>query len=364
MDRFRGSRIGSASGLMLLSMSVAAFGQTFERNTTVTGPRGRTLSRSVTSERGPGFIQRDVTINRPAGTFSRETTIQRPPIGFGGGGRGFGPLGFGGGNVFVERNVIVPSAPIIAPFGGMFFGPMFAPPVVAPPVVVAAPPVVVGGAVAGGAVAGGAVAGGASPAPAVVGVDPVISEMHTLEHSLISNHRRDAAIALGRYRDPRAVDALIDRLKNDHSKDVRMAAAWGLAEIGDKRAGVALERASMFDKKQEVREAAAVAYKRIPSESLVADKNTSSQPTRTASRGGSRPVTRVMRGRSPANGSRSSTSARQSNPFDQGEPENVPPPPEPAFPSGNASSTPPAAPAPPSSPSPFAPGNPSNNDRS
>ena len=358
MDRFRGSWIGSASGLMLLSMGVAAVGQTFERNTTITGPRGRTLSRSVTSERGPGFVQRDVTINRPAGTFSRETTIQRPPIGFGGG-RGFGPIGFGGGNVFVERNVIVPSAPIIAPFGGgMFFGSMFAPPLIAPPVVVAAPPIVVGG-----AVAGGAVAGGAGPAPVVVGNDPVISEMHTLEHSLISNHRRDAAIALGRYRDPRAVDALIERLKNDHSKDVRMAAAWGLAEIGDKRAGVALERASMFDKKQEVRDAAAVAYKRIPSESLVADKNTGAQPARTASRAGSRPVTRVMRGQSPGNGSASSNSGRQSNPFDHGEPESVPPPPEPAFPSGDASATPPAPPVPPSAPSPFAPGTPSNNDR-
>ncbi len=55
-------------------------GQDVERDTTITGPRGRTIQRQVDIQRGPGTIDRSVEIKRPGGTFERQTVIQRSPV--------------------------------------------------------------------------------------------------------------------------------------------------------------------------------------------------------------------------------------------------------------------------------------------
>ena len=234
--------------MAIVAWSSSASAQVVERDVSVTGPRGRTINRSTTTERGPGFVDRQVTIKRPGGTFTSNTLIRRAPMP---GLRVAGPIVRPFTNIFVERNVFVPPPVVVAPplLGGLYLG-LNAPP---PPVVVTPPPVV--------AITPGAVA--ATPPAAVVAADPVVVEMGRL-HSIHSNTRRDAAIALGRLGDSRAVPALVDHLKNDFSKDVRLAAAWGLAEIGDPAGANALESAALFDKRHEVREAAAVAYKRLP----------------------------------------------------------------------------------------------------
>ncbi len=69
---------------------------------------------------------------------------------------------------------------------------------------------------------------------------------------------------LGRMRDPRAVAPLIDRLKNDKSKDVRIAAATALGMIGDPAAAVYLERAVIYDHRQDVRDASSMALAKLP----------------------------------------------------------------------------------------------------
>ena len=56
-----------------------ALGQTIERDTTITGPRGRTINRQVEVQRGPGGIDRSVQIQRPGGTFDRQVQVQRSP---------------------------------------------------------------------------------------------------------------------------------------------------------------------------------------------------------------------------------------------------------------------------------------------
>jgi hypothetical protein len=81
------------------------------------------------------------------------------------------------------------------------------------------------------------------------------------------NSRRDAAITLGRIGDDRAVPALVDRLKNDGSREVRIAAANALGEIGDPRSLTALDRARIYDRRNEVRTAAVRAMERIQRES-------------------------------------------------------------------------------------------------
>ena len=271
------------AGLALVAgiglVGATARGQVVERDTKVTGPRGRTIERQVRTQRGPGYINREVDIRRPAGEFQRDTTIRTGPVGpgprgwVGGGGYGgFGPRGFGpGGPVFVERNVFVAPPPRPAGFfslGLPFFGlsvgapALFPPPVVVapPPVVVAPPPPVVAGApqpYPG--------QGQGQGAPPVQVVDPLTVPLNQLQ-SYHGNLRRDGALALGRIGDPRAVPALMERLKADSDREVRIAAAWALGEIGDPRAGVYLERAALFDKKQDVRDAAAAAYKRLPRE--------------------------------------------------------------------------------------------------
>ena len=97
-------------------------------------------------------------------------------------------------------------------------------------------------------------------------VDPVAEAVTRLQ-SHHANSRRDGAYALGRLRDPRAIPALIDRLKNDSDVDVRVAAATAMGDIGDPRSAVYLERVTIYDKKQKVRDAAALALTRLPRES-------------------------------------------------------------------------------------------------
>jgi hypothetical protein len=107
---------------------------------------------------------------------------------------------------------------------------------------------------------GMAVAPGAAAQPSPL--DPVALEAQRLQSHHASS-RRDAAAALGRLGDPRAVPALVHVLKYDSSKDVKMASATSLGQLGGSEAEVVLERCIIYEKKQEVRDAAAVALQRI-----------------------------------------------------------------------------------------------------
>jgi hypothetical protein len=153
--------------------------------------------------------------------------------------------------------------------GGMLLGSALRP---APPPVVVAQPVPVVAAPAPVVVAQPAPVVVAQPAPAPTpAFDPFADAVGRLK-STHGNSRRDGALTLGRLGDARAVPALIDRVKNDYSAEVRVASAWALGEIGDPRAAVALERASLFDRRREVRDAATTAYRRLPSEHAVASQ--------------------------------------------------------------------------------------------
>jgi hypothetical protein len=81
--------------------------------------------------------------------------------------------------------------------------------------------------------------------------------------SIHSDHRRDACITLGKYANPRALPAMVDRLKHDHEKEVRQAAAWALGEMGDLAGIVPLEMAAQSDKKADVRAVANKAVNRL-----------------------------------------------------------------------------------------------------
>jgi hypothetical protein len=272
-------------GLGAGTAPATALGQVRERDVTITGPRGRTIERKLESQRGPGYLDRQTTIVRPGGTYTRDVQIQRGPA-FAPGGRGgwAGPRGFWGppGRVFVERPVVVggwgPSpgasfglgAGLGALFGtgaGLLLGQAMSQPAAPPPPVVVAPAPVY---VAPGAVPASAVTAAPAPppayaAPASPGFDPVADAVGRL-NSWHENSRRDGALTLGRLGDPRAVPALVDRLKNDRSKDVRIAAATAIGQIGDPGSAVVLQRAIVYDKTQAVRDAAAAALARMPRE--------------------------------------------------------------------------------------------------
>jgi hypothetical protein len=240
--------------------STMASGQVVEekRDTKVTGPRGRTIERDITVQKGPGFINRQVEVKRPGETIVRDTQIRT-----GLGGRpGLAPFRgapprFYGGPRFVE-NVIVQRPPVISAFVGVpalsfFYG---------------------GG---GGGVGvpipgpGGPVA----PPPPPPQFDAFTDAVGRLK-SFHASSRRDGCLTLGRMGDPRGVPALNERLEHDFDKDVRVAAAWALGEIGDERGAVALERAVLSEKwHHEVRDAAALALKKLP-------KPGQAQPARTA----------------------------------------------------------------------------------
>src|ERR1700678_222183 len=77
-------RMRKLFGLMALGFGEIVCGslavcQTVERDTTITGPRGRSIKRQVEVQRGPGGIQRSVQIQRPGGTFDRQVEVQRAP---------------------------------------------------------------------------------------------------------------------------------------------------------------------------------------------------------------------------------------------------------------------------------------------
>jgi hypothetical protein len=59
------------------------------------------------------------------------------------------------------------------------------------------------------------------------------------------------------------VPALVHVLKLDSSKDVKCAAANALGQIGGSEAEVVLERCIIYEKKEEVRDVAAVALRRL-----------------------------------------------------------------------------------------------------
>jgi HEAT repeat protein len=63
----------------------------------------------------------------------------------------------------------------------------------------------------------------------------------------------------------------MERLEDDHEREVRVAAAWALGEIGDARAMLALDRASLYDRREDVRDAAAQAITRLKSHETVVE---------------------------------------------------------------------------------------------
>jgi len=235
-------------GLAWCLPAASARGQTVERDTTITGPGGRTLERKVETQRGPGTIDRQVQIKRPGGTLTRQVQIQRSP-------------GVGPGRAFPAvagpwpRGPWFPRPVPVGPVGPAFgFGLLAVPAfnfsfggggLLPPPGGIAGP------------VGLGMPAAGVPPPP-----DQVALMTQRLQ-SFYAGSRKDAAYALGRLGDPRAVPALIHVLKYDLFQDVRIAAAIALGEIGGSEAAIGLERCSVYDKRETVRKAATTALNRL-----------------------------------------------------------------------------------------------------
>lgn len=258
--RLAGRRVTVKTGLYLYAIVLCASGllvgtgqaqvQDVERDTTITGPRGRTIQRQVDIQRGPGSIDRSVTIKRPGGTLERQTVIQRAPAG-----RRPMPGPWPRPPWLGPRPVaIVQPAPalgfglVAAPFmnfsiggggGGLGFGG--------------------GGGIGGG---GGGPVGPGPGAPPPPPPDQVALMCQRLQ-SFYSGSRKEAAYTLGRLGDPRAVPSLVHVLKYDNFKDVRVAAAIALGEIGGSEAAVALERSSIYDHREDVRKASTTALERL-----------------------------------------------------------------------------------------------------
>src|SRR5262249_43937675 len=100
-----------------------------------------------------------------------------------------------------------------------------------------------GGGGFGAGMGGPGMGGGAQPPPPP---DQVALQCQRFQ-SFSPGARKDAAYTLGRLGDPRAVPSLIHVLKYDNFKDVRIAAAIALGEIGGSDAAVALERSAIYD---------------------------------------------------------------------------------------------------------------------
>jgi HEAT repeats len=255
--------LGIGVGIGLLA-PVGALGQvTRERDVTITGPRGKTIQRDFKSTITPGGIDRSTTITRPGGTFTRNVQVNRPGPAFGPGpgfrpgwGPGPRPIIINGGGGGIGPGASFGLGALAGTAGGLLVGSALAAP--RPPVVVAPAPVVIAG---GPAVVQGAPVQTVVAQP--VAVDMVPQEIARLS-SVFPGTRREAAGILGRMHDSRAVPALVERLKNDSDKSVRITAAHALADVGDPSAAVYLERSSIYDHKQEVRNASLAALARLP----------------------------------------------------------------------------------------------------
>ena len=298
-----------------------------ERDTTITGPRGRTIERKLQVERGPGVYDRNLQIQRPGGTLERNFSVQRG--GFPRAGLGYRPWPVFQPGLFAPRpsssfSFGIMAAPVIAiPFGQA-----------APP-----PPPVVPGVVGMGPQGGMAASTAPQPSP----LDPVVLAAQKLQ-SHHSSSRRDGAQELGRLGDPRGLPPLVYALKYDSSKDVKIAAATALGEIGAGDAEVVLERCVIYEKRQDVRDAAAAALRSLRdrrSAAPVADSSVPAARGRQGSaeaRGSSEAVVPRLQGTVPPS---SRTSPFRPKPRSQeppldgpasgegqpGEDERVPPPP-------------------------------------
>ena len=191
-------------GMVALAFGALAEGQTIERDTTITGPRGRTIQRDVEIKRGPGTIDRQVQIKRPGGTLERSVQVQRSP--------GMGPWR--------------------PPIGGPWARPAWIPRpvVVGPPAVgfglLAAPMLNFSFGGGGGGIGGGVGGpgpgmggpGGPGPGGPAAGTPPPPDQTALLTQrlqSIVPSHRKDAAYALGQSGDPRAIPSLVHVLKYD-----------------------------------------------------------------------------------------------------------------------------------------------------
>ncbi len=258
--------LGIGAGIGVLA-PVGALGQiTRERDTTITGPRGNSVTRDLKSTITPGGLDRSTTITGPRGnSVTRNVMINRGAPAFGPGPfrPGWGPRPViinGGGGIGPGASFGIGA--LAGTAGGLLLGSALAAPrPVPPPVyVVPAAPVVVAPGGGPGVVQGG-------PMQTVPGqplaVDMVPQEIARLS-SVFPGTRREAAGILGRMHDSRAIPALVERLKNDGDKSVRITAAHALADIGDPTAATYLERSSIYDHKPEVRNAALAALARLP----------------------------------------------------------------------------------------------------
>jgi hypothetical protein len=243
-------------GVAGLGLEARVLGQTFEQDTTITGPRGRSIQRKVEVQRGPGTINREIQVTRPGGTITRDVQISRTPVG-----RGFFPAAWPR-PVWLPRPVVLGSA-----------GPAFGLGLAAAPVL--------NFSFGGGGGGPGAIAGGPLPGPGVPGapgpggtpVPPPPDEVALMTQRLQSIHvsaRKDAAYNLGRLGDPRAIPSLLHVLKYDNWKDVRVASAIALGEIGGNESAVALERCAIYDHKEDVRKAATNALARLNAKAKLA----------------------------------------------------------------------------------------------
>ncbi len=225
-------------------------GQTIERDTTITGPGGRTVERQVEIQRKPGSVTRDIQIKRPGGTYDRQVQVQRSPAGV----PRRGPLpGPWPRPPWIPRTVVI-GQPVPAFGFGLLAAPMLN--------------FSFGGGGGGGGFGGGpgAPMGGPGPGGPPGGPAPPPDEVALMTQRLQSfywNNRKEAAYKLGQLGDPRAVPLLIHVLKYDYHKDVRIASAIALGEIGGSESAVALERASIYDHKEDVRHASATALERL-----------------------------------------------------------------------------------------------------
>jgi HEAT repeats len=266
MDRRTNCFVWSALGLASCLCAPVAHSQTVERDTTVTGPRGRSINRQVEVQRGPGTINRQVQITRPGGTIDRQVQLNRTAVG--------GPWRPGWAPGPWARAPWLPRPPLLVAPAVPAFGLG----------VLAAPSFNFGFGGGGGGVGGGMgmggpgmggpgmggpggppggpMPGGPPGGPPGQPPDQVALEAQRLQ-SFHANTRKDAAYKLGRFEDPRAVPSLIHVLKYDSWKDVRIAAAIALGEIGGSDAAVALERCAIYDKKDEVKKAATNALERL-----------------------------------------------------------------------------------------------------